>query len=129
MNKKVIYIDIKKLSPIEGHGPKRVDWLKKKIIKEGFWTQPLKIEKTKNLVMDGHHRFEVAKKLDLARVPVYTFHYSEVELYSLRKNIEVSADIIFENYRKNLIYPYKTAKHIFPDIFPDFEGVSLNELK
>ena len=60
---KIVYVDVSSLSAIEGHGPKRVRWLKEKIELENIWTVPLKIEKTKHLVMDGHHRFEVAKEM------------------------------------------------------------------
>ena len=79
--------------------------------------------------MDGHHRFEVAKLLNLTFIPVELFDYSEVEVFSLRKNRKVNVDIIFKNHEEGIIYPYKTAKHNFKSSNKSFEGISLNELK
>ena len=69
-------LKVKSISPIEGHSKKRVDWLLKKICDEGVWKVPVKVEKTKFLLMDGHHRFEVAKLLNLTFIPVELFDYS-----------------------------------------------------
>lgn len=126
---KIVYVDVSSLSAIEGHGPKRVRWLKEKIELENIWMVPLKIEKTKYLVMDGHHRFEVAKEMGLQRVPAELFSYDEVRVWSLRSNIAVSADIILKNHEDGIIFPYKTAKHHFPDNGLKFEGVLLDELR
>ena len=122
------YVDVSALSPIEGYSPKRVIWLKDKIEKEGIWTTPLKVEKTKFLVMDGHHRFEVAKALGLRCVPAVFFTYDEVEVWSLRPKHEVTGKIILQNHEVGVTFPYKTAKHGFPEKVNNFEGVPLDEL-
>ena len=62
-------VNVDQLKHIEDFGRKRVDWLKNKILSEGIWTVPLKIEKKNFLVMDGQHRMEVAKLLNLKCVP------------------------------------------------------------
>jgi len=103
------------LKHIEDYGKKRVIWLRDKIIEEGVWKVPLKVEKELNLVMDGQHRMEVAKELGLSVVPCLIYSYEEVEVWSLRKNYEVNADLIVERVISNNIYPYKTAKHAFPE--------------
>lgn len=126
---KVVLFEVSLIYPIEGHSKKRVAWLKNKITSEGIWTMPLCVEKTKNLLMDGHHRFEVAKELGLKFVPVEMYGYEEVEVYSLRDDRVVTAQQIFENHKQGVIYPYKTAKHIFKLGDTGFKGVSLNELK
>lgn len=125
----VVLVPVASLSAIEGFGPKRAIWLQNKIVEENIWTVPLKVEKTKHLVMDGHHRFEVAKALGLKHVPAQMFSYDEVEVYSLREKITVTGDIILKNHEEGIIFPYKTAKHNFPNVDEDFEGIPLNELK
>ena len=122
------YVDVPKLTAIEGHGRKRVLWLKEKIEREGVWTAPLMVEASKFLVMDGHHRFEVAKALGLRKVPAKLFTYDEVEVWSLRSNIKVSREIILDNHESGVLFPYKTAKHKFPECIVEFGGVSLHEL-
>ena len=127
--KKVTLLDISSISPIEGHSKKRVAWLSEKIINEGIWTMPLRVEKTKNLLMDGHHRFEVAKALKLKFVPAEIYDYDEVKVYSLRASRLVTPAEIFKNHKEGIIYPYKTAKHIFELGDANFKGVSLDDLR
>jgi len=126
---KVRFVEVASLSIIEGHGPKRVNWLLEKIKKEGIWSEPIKVEKSKMLVMDGHHRFEVAKKLGLRIIPAELFSYENVEVYSLRKNINVTSSIILKNAELGIVFPYKTAKHKFPNKISCFKGVSIEDLK
>lgn len=116
-----------KLIPIEDHSKERVDWLYDKIISEGFWSKPLAIAKEHNLVMDGHHRLEVSLKLKLRLVPCFFYSYKEIHIYSLKEGIEVSYEIIIENFLKSKIFPYKTVKHELPN--PDFNPITLKKLE
>ncbi len=104
-----------KLLHIEDYGRKRVEWLKNKILSEGVWTVPLKLDKDNFLVMDGQHRMEVAKSLGLMFVPCILYSYDEVKVWSLRDNHKVDQYSIVERALSGTIYPYKTAKHSFPD--------------
>ncbi len=61
-NVKIELIDINKLKPIEDYIKERADNLYNKIITEQEWIKPIIVDKTNFLVLDGHHRFEVAKK-------------------------------------------------------------------
>lgn len=108
-------IEVSSLKHIEGHSPERVEWLKSKILKEGVWNQPIKISREHHLVLDGQHRFEVAMKLGLARVPCQVFDYRDVEIWSLRDDCVVTHDLVIERSLKGDIYPYKTVKHRFRD--------------
>ena len=109
----ICLIEIEKLRPIEGHGKKRVEWLKNKILEEG-WTKPIVVEKDNYLVMDGMHRLEAAKELNLTYVPCQLFAYGDVEVWSLRRNHVVTREIVTHRALSGDIYPYKTAKHRFP---------------
>ncbi|MDC0906773.1 ParB N-terminal domain-containing protein [Gammaproteobacteria bacterium] len=115
MIRNIVNVNVDQLKHIEDFGRKRVDWLKNKILSEGVWTVPLKIEKKNFLVMDGQHRMEVAKLLNLKYVPCILYSYDEVKVWSLRDNYEVNADLITQRVFEDNIYPYKTAKHAFPD--------------
>ena len=107
-------VDTDKLRAIEGHSKKRVKWLREKILSEGVWRRPLAVEKNHHLVLDGMHRLEVARSLNLATVPCLLFSYNEVEVWSLRKKYEVSREAVIQRVLRGDIYPYKTAKHGFP---------------
>tara|TARA_B100001059_G_C17809085_1_gene571098 strand:+ start:889 stop:1296 length:408 start_codon:yes stop_codon:yes gene_type:complete len=115
LSREIVLISVDKLKHIEGFGKKRIIWLKNKILEEGVWTVPLKISDEHFLVMDGNHRMEAAKILELKYVPCLVYSYDEVKVWSLRKNQIVTSDLIIKNSLSGSIYPYKTAKHEFPD--------------
>lgn len=122
-------IKVSCLVATESHGPRRVEWLRDRILEAGVWTVPIKVERALNLVMDGHHRFEVAKALGLRFIPAELYSYDEVGLYSLRRQIEVTPEVIFANYEKGVVLPYKTAKHVFPVREARFPGIALAKLR
>ncbi len=57
---------------------------------------------------------EVAKLLELRRVPIVRYNYSEVEVWSLRANHQFDWRRVTERALANQPYPYKTVKHRFP---------------
>ena len=129
MKREIELIKISNLRHIEDYGRNRAKWLRDKILEEGIWTVPLKIEKNLNLVMDGQHRMEVAKEIGLSVVPCLVYSYEEVKVWSLRKDYEVTAKMIVDRVLNDDIYPYKTAKHAFPDGSETTCEFTLDELK
>jgi hypothetical protein len=121
MNPKVHLVDVESLRHIEGWSRRRVDWLVKKIEREGVWRVPLALDRKHHLVMDGQHRMEAAKRLGLAVVPAVLFSYDQVEVWSLRPSHEVTAALIRARALAGAPYPYKTAKHRFPAALPALE--------
>ena len=94
--RKIELVEVKKLLHIEDFGRKRMLWLKDKILTEGVWSVPLKIDNKNSLVMDGQHRMEGAKSLDLKFVPCIKYSYDEVNVWSLRPNYDVTAQLVVE---------------------------------
>ncbi len=108
------FFDLDELSHIEDFDTQRVDWLTEKIIKEGVWTEPLKVT-SEGLVLDGQHRLEAAYKMGLSKVPAFIFDLSQIKIFSLRPfDCEVSKEKVLEIKHTKKIYPYKTVKCIFP---------------
>lgn len=106
-------IEISKLKPIEGHGKRRVQNIKRKILNDGVWNKPICVEKNYLLVLDGMHRFEIAKELGFVFIPCELFNYDDVEVWSLRENHIVTREIVIKKALAGDIYPYKTVKHKF----------------
>lgn len=106
-------VKVSDLNRIEDFDQDRVTWLKEKIVLDDVWTQPLKIEKKHNLILDGHHRFEVAKLLGLKNLPCELYNYDDVPTWSLRPEINISKEEIARKSLNGDIYPYKTVKHQF----------------
>ena len=127
-NTDIKLIDINKLKPIESHNKKRVKELSKIITKEELWTVPLIVDKNNYLILDGHHRFEVAKMLNFKRIPAILVDYKNIDVWSLRKKYVLNYDIVTKHAMNNKIYPYKTVKHKYPFSIPRIE-YKLGELK
>jgi len=108
-------IPTSRLRHIEGFSRKRADNIKRKILEEGIWTRPLRVERNHWLVLDGQHRMEIALDLGLRRVPCQLYDYADVEVWSLRDKHEVSRERVIAKALAGDIYPYKPAKHRFPD--------------
>ncbi len=127
----VEYIDIEKLKPIENFDINRVNELEEKIKKDKYWTVPLIVENKYNMILDGHHRFEVAKRLKLKRVPAIIVDYNDIMVWSLRKEIKVSQSIVKRKViNQKSIYPYKTVKHKYNFNIPVLKNVLIDkELK
>jgi len=106
-------VDVADLNCIEEFDSDRVAWLRKKILSEGVWTEPLKIERKHHLILDGHHRFEVAKLLHLKNVPCEIYDYDDVPTWSLRPEIKISKKEVARKALSGDTYPYKTVKHQF----------------
>lgn len=121
-------VDISIIKPIEEYGDERVSKLIEKIEKENKWTVPLIIEKENHMILDGHHRFESAKRMGLKRVPAILVDYKDVAVWSLRKEIEISVENVRNYVLDGNIYPYKTVKHKYKFIIPNI-NIELDDLK
>lgn len=104
------------LKHIEAFSPTRVANMTRKIRDRGILERPICVEENHWLILDGQHRYQVAKALGLKYIPCQLFDYSDEDLlvWSLRDDCEVSKELVIERSLSGNIYPYKTAKHKFP---------------
>lgn len=115
------------LKPIEGHIEDKVPQLAAQIEHDGVWTQPVVIEEEHMLILDGHHRYQVALGMGLKRIPVVALSYDDIELWSLRPECSVSREEVIARAISGDIYPKKTVKHDFKKVFPQV-NTPLSEL-
>ena len=117
-------VNIEKIQVTEEHIPDRVEWLVDKIRTEALWRVPLLLEENSYAIMDGHHRFEVAKRLGLKRVPSVMLNYDSpsVHVTSWRDDFEINKNIVKDYIKNKKIFPHKTTKHI---IFPYPDEISI----
>jgi choline kinase len=114
LDRDIVLIEIEKLKHVEGFDDERAALLVEKIQNDGIWTLPVYIEKNHNIVLDGQHRVEAARKMDLKYIPVIGFDYNELSVWTLRKEEKVDVDTVVRRVNSGNIYPYKTVKHRFP---------------
>jgi len=107
-------IKIDKFYPIEDFIIERKKLLQEKIQSDKYWTKPLIVDKENHLIMDGHHRFQVAKALRLKKIPAIKVDYKKIPIWSLKKDEIVSKQLVKDRALSGKIYPNKTVKHSFP---------------
>ena len=115
------FINIDALLPIEDFLVDRIPILENQIRELGRWTKPIIVEKNHNLILDGHHRFVVAKRLGLKNIPAVLVDYNDVDMWSLREDEIVDAETVVIRAKKKLIYPNKTVKHSFKFSAPNID--------
>ena len=101
----------------EHHIFNRVTDLYEKIVSEGIWSVPLTLEKKSHVLMDGHHRLQVALMMGLQYVPCILLDYSEVEVYSRRPGLLVTPEEIIRRGLSGDLYLEKSTRHIFKEEF------------
>jgi len=112
----IVYIDLEDLHPIEGYIENLLPKVMSHTINDNYWLEVIKVEKH-NLILDGHHRFEIAKRLGLKKIPCVVFDYKDIKMWSLRDNVLIkNKEEVINNSLKGNIYPNKTVKHRFPDM-------------
>lgn len=121
------FINIKSLLPTERFSEKRVQHLINIILKAESWTTPICIEINSHAIMDGHHRWEVAKRLGLSLIPCLRISYDKVRVMSRRKNYIVTPEVVIQAALSKNLLPYKTTKHVFIFKVPKI-NVALNVL-
>ena len=84
-------LPVERLKHIEGFSKRRVEWLMGKMLKEGVWTKPVAVDDAHDLVLDGQHRMEAAKRLGLKWVPAIRYSYAEVEVWRVKRSVVLRA--------------------------------------
>lgn len=129
MSNDIVLVEAELLRHIEGFSLTRAEKLARKIEAEGVWNKPVALDDRHNLVMDGQHRMEVAKLLNLKRLPAVRYAYSDVDIWSLRPaKYEFDWKEVERRALTGDIYPYKTVKHKFPGGLPSC-AFALDELR
>lgn len=109
--------------PNEEVVPERVVSLRELILQDNTWKEPIIVEPNYFAILDGHHRFAVAKSLNLTHVPAYVVEQDDLrlQLYSWRPDILVQAQDIIEKACSGNLYPPKTTRHVLTPPPPSIE--------
>tara|TARA_B110000438_G_scaffold237476_1_gene234889 strand:+ start:141 stop:602 length:462 start_codon:yes stop_codon:yes gene_type:complete len=102
---------------------KKVDQLEKMTLRWNAYVLPLVVDRNTGTILDGHHRYTVAKRLNLLCLPCVMVDYlndDSIELglwpNSGKDSIEKS-DVVNAALSGDL-FPPKTSRHRLPDHLP-----------
>ena len=112
--------------------PKNMEKLLEMTLKWDGFTKPLIADKATGTILDGHHRFAVAQRLGLARIPVVCIEYLdddtvELELWPASELESISKQEVVDMALSSDLYPPKTTRHRISDSLPPIH-VSLKRL-
>jgi ParB-like chromosome segregation protein Spo0J len=121
------------LRPHEEVLPKKVDQLEKMTHRWNAYTKPLLIDKSTGTILDGHHRYHVAMRLELLCVPCVLINYLEDDMIELdvwpncgREN--VSKKEVIEAALSGDLFSPKTSRHRLSDHLPPI-AIPLSRLR
>ena len=129
----VTLVPLEWLKPHEEIKEKARDKLLQMTEKWGGFTKPLIVDKNTGSLLDGHHRFSVAKIMNLTSVPAICVDYLLdeniiVETWPNSNLHSISKNDVLEMCLSSSLYPAKTSRHIFSyDVPPIF--IPLEDLK
>lgn len=95
--------------------------LRDNIVDSGRWTHPIVVDKGSGLIMDGNHRYQVAKILGFRLIPCVEMNYFDegVEVRHWNSGAPFPIQRILELVDSREVFPYKSTRHSFPVDIPE----------
>jgi len=132
MKNKVVLIEINKLKSHEAIEQKHLAKLIGRIKKDGRLKNPIVVDRTSFVILDGHHRLEVLKVLGCKKIPAFLVDYKskDVHVYLRRKGLimKLIKEAVIERGKNGKPFPYKTTRHLLK-YRPERINIDLRELK
>lgn len=79
-------------------------------------TRPILIDRKTGVILDGHHRYWICKRLGCSRVPCVAVNYlrdRSIRVVPRRKDTAVSKEAVLRMGLSGETFPPKTTKHLY----------------
>ena len=111
------------LKPHEQVIQKKVDQLERMTIRWDAYTKPLLVDGATGTILDGHHRFEIARRLDLQcfHCVVVDYLYDDSITLLIWPNSDregITKDDVIQAGLSGDLMPPKTSRHLLSDDLP-----------
>ena len=111
------------LRPQEQVIQKKVDQLERMTIRWDAYTKPLLVDGATGTILDGHHRFEIARRLDLQCLPCVVVDYLDDDSITLllwpnSDREGITKDDVIQAGLSGDLMPPKTSRHLLSDDLP-----------
>ncbi len=133
MGMEVELVPLEVLRPHEQVIERKVDQLERMTHRWNAYTKPLLLDRTTGTILDGHHRYHVAQRIDLQCVPCVLINYLEDDSIDLdlwpnsgRDSIS-KQDVVDAALSGELMSP-KTSRHRLSDHLPPI-AIPLSRLR
>ncbi len=120
---RVQLIPVEVLKPHEQVIQKKVDQLERMTIRWDAYTKPLLVDGATGTILDGHHRYEIARRLDLQCLPCVVVEYLDDDSITLllwpnSDREGISKDDVIQAGLSGDLMPPKTSRHLLSDDLP-----------
>ena len=120
---RVQLIPVEVLKPHEQVIEKKVDQLERMTIRWDAYTKPLSVDGATGTILDGHHRYEIARRLDLQCLPCVVVEYLDDDSITLllwpnSDREAISKDDVIQAGLSGDLMPPKTSRHLLSDDLP-----------
>lgn len=132
-------IEILRLNELREHeeiNPAYLEELLQEIVRDGVLKKPIIVDCRTMIILDGHHRYNVLRKLGAQYIPALLVDYcsDRVKVGSWRKNWRVSKELVIEAGLSGKKLPYKTSRHRLvgveiPDVNIPLEKLGVKNLE
>lgn len=114
-------VPIDKLKPHEKIDERHLECLMDIIVRDGVLIKPLLVDAKTMIILDGHHRYEILKRLGKKYVPVLLVDYDSdiVDVSSWRRDWRVSKELVRKAGLSGKLLPPKTSRHILKIKLPN----------
>ena len=120
---RVQLIPVEVLKPHEQVIQKKVDQLERMTIRWDAYTKPLLVDGATGTILDGHHRYEIARRLDLQCLLCVVVEYLDDDSITLllwpnSDRESISKDDVIQAGLSGDLMPPKTSRHLLSDDLP-----------
>tara|TARA_B100001113_G_scaffold345475_1_gene335118 strand:+ start:1420 stop:1839 length:420 start_codon:yes stop_codon:yes gene_type:complete len=129
-------VELVKMNWLKAHEEiqeKKVIELHEMTLRWGGYTKPLLVDSKTGTILDGHHRFEVGKKLNLELIPAILTDYLNdngitVTTWPNSKLKNIEKEEVIKMALSGNLFPPKTSKHSLSEYLPPIM-VKIEDLK
>ncbi|PIW36748.1 MAG: hypothetical protein COW24_03625 [Candidatus Kerfeldbacteria bacterium CG15_BIG_FIL_POST_REV_8_21_14_020_45_12] len=110
-------IEILDVASLKAHEEVDEDYvvqLAEEVSADNLVKKPLLVDAKTHTILDGHHRYRVAQRLGLKRLPAVTVDYMStlIHLEPFRDD-NLTKQMVLDYAGRGQLFPYKTTKHVF----------------
>jgi hypothetical protein len=110
---------------------KRLKKVKNELISKGYIKNPIIVDKTYKIILDGHHRVAALKEIGAKMIPVYFVDYKskKIKVFLRRKYLlsKILKEVVINYCLTGKIFPSKTTRHFIKNKPKNFK-IYLNSL-
>ena len=106
-------VSVSELKPHEEIDENRLSEVLESITREGL-KYPVVVDRRTNIIIDGHHRFNTFKKLNVDKIPVFYVDYFDARIVlDSWRGLKLTKNDVIEKVDSGKLFLHKTTKHVF----------------